>query len=79
MSIMFFCLREQILASPSWDQIVDLLYSQAKDIPIEMFYGFFLEVFKNVKFYISPYHVDPKLVNRNTDFTADPLAKIVEE
>ena len=44
-----------------------------------MFFGYYLEVFKNVKFYISPYNVDPKLVNRNTDFTADPLAKIVEE
>lgn len=37
---------------------------------MEMFKEYYLDVFKNVKFYLSPYNVDPVLVNRKAEYAA---------
>lgn len=79
MAISFFCLRDSILNCGEWDKIVDVFYLQAKNIQYGTFKGYYLDVFSNVKFYISPYNVDPVLVNRKAEFATDPLTKIVDE
>lgn len=78
MGIMCFCLRDLILKAKNWDQVVDVFYTQGKKIPLSTFYTYFVDVYKNVKFYVSPYDVDPNLVNRNAEFATDPLAEIIE-
>ena len=67
MAISFFGLRDQILECKDWDNIVDIFYTEAKTIKYEVFKGYYLDVFKNVRFYISPYPVDPVTVNRNNE------------
>ncbi len=51
--------------------------------------SYYLDVFKNVKFYVSPYNVDPKTVNRNAELSTgnniffklekDALSEIVDK
>lgn len=79
MAISFFCLRDDILGCNTWDKIVDVYYQKAKQIKYEVFKGYYLDVFTNVQFYISPFNIDPMLVNRQAEMGTDPLTKILDE
>ncbi|CAD8099404.1 unnamed protein product [Paramecium primaurelia] len=79
MGIMCFCIRKDILACKTWDQIVDVFYTKAKLITLQQYHEYYQDVYKNVKFYVSPYDVDPFKVNRNAEFATDPLAEIIEK
>lgn len=78
MSIMCFCIRELLLECKTWDNMVDIFYTKGKSISMDTYYQYFMEVYKNVKFYVSPYEVDPNMVNRNTQLATDPLVDIID-
>jgi hypothetical protein len=79
MSIMFVCLKKQIQACKTWDNVVDVIYTDAKYITFEEFLPLYDHVFKNTYYYLSFYNVDAELVNRGQGKSQDALQVLLEK
>ena len=82
MCVMLICLRDSLLQCAEWDDMVDVVYKQGKKIKDEFFIQQYVQVFKDQRFYLSPYNVNPEIVNRDrgVDGTLiNPLQELLEE
>lgn len=70
------------MSAQDWDHVVDIIYQHGKQIDYNDFTSLYREVFKDQRFYLSPYNVNPEIVNRERGDRGEgnnPLGLLLEE